>query len=316
MVQRLHQAFDDVPDEYHPFLKELSLNCSVTGLLNVTSERPLEILESFCERNIDLRSPNEHDNLQLVKKELPALWQCLLQILKLEKQQKFLPWDVSYIVKKLISIRRGLYRTAPDRRNQDYISYPENQEEPTQCYPNWALYRYPKEYRVNGNQDQHNCNKQFNKAKDFAFGLFSIGCCCRRNITLGFELMLKKESSQNLFRVLMCRDLNFENLKGICFDFACQTDRYMLNREPREFKNIQKLVDSCHWKNHTSCSSGYNFENYKDEMPAGFFSQGREQVHAKLSKLNSSFRQSNYVSFMNLHKVYFAIENLTNNGLL
>ena len=53
--------------------------------------------------------------------------------------------------------------------------------------------------------------------------------------------MLQKESAHNIFRLLMCRDLNMENLKGIIFDHSCGLDQYILNREPREFEFLRCL---------------------------------------------------------------------------
>ena len=44
--------------------------------------------------------------------------------------------------------------------------------------------------------------------------IFSVGCSCSTNITYGFEIMVNPESSHNAFRLLMCRDLDFDRLKG------------------------------------------------------------------------------------------------------
>ena len=60
--------------------------------------------------------------------------------------------------------------------------------------------------------------------------------------------MLCKESSHNIFRLLMCRDINLHELKGVIFDFACGLDQYMLNREPLEFEFLRLLVDGGHWQ--------------------------------------------------------------------
>ena len=75
-----------------------------------------------------------------------------------------------------------------------------------------------------------------------------MGCLCPYNITMGYELMLCKESAHNIFRLLMCRDLNMHKLKGVVFDYACGLDQYILNREPREFEYLRLLVDGAHWQ--------------------------------------------------------------------
>jgi hypothetical protein len=48
--------------------------------------------------------------------------------------------------------------------------------------------------------------KTFTYHDDFCAGIYTVVCACPANITLGFELMLVKESPRNLFRFLMTRD--------------------------------------------------------------------------------------------------------------
>ena len=59
--------------------------------------------------------------------------------------------------------------------------------------------------------------------------------------------MLQKESAHNIFRLLMCRDLNMDNLKGVIFDHSCGLDQYILNREPKEFNFFRCLEDEAHF---------------------------------------------------------------------
>jgi hypothetical protein len=84
--------------------------------------------------------------------------------------------------------------------------------------------------------------------------------------------MLQKESAHNIFRLLMCRDLNLHQLKGVIFDHSCDLDQYLLNHEPREFEYLRSIVDGSHWSGHKrlrkpdisgkgghlGCSSGFN----------------------------------------------------------
>ena len=51
---------------------------------------------------------------------------------------------------------------------------------------------------------------------------YNVGCACDLNITFGYELMLTQESSHNLFRFLMCRDVNMSKLEGVILtNFKC-----------------------------------------------------------------------------------------------
>ena len=128
--------------------------------------------------------------------------------------------------------------------------------------------------------------------------------------------MLQKESAHNIFRLLMCRDLNLHQLKGVIFDHSCGLDQYLLNREPREFEYLRCLVDGSHWSGqkrlrkpdrsgkggHLGCSSGFNYNLYKPYLPHQTNSQGREQMHAILDKLVPSLRQMSYPVFMTMMK--------------
>ena len=92
------------------------------------------------------------------------------------------------------------------------------------------------------------CTKNFNDHMDFSYGVFFVGCACKLNVTYGYELMLCRGSAHNIFRLLMCRDLDLYSLKGVIFDHACGLDQYLLNREPREFEFLKCLGDGAHWQ--------------------------------------------------------------------
>ena len=81
-------------------------------------------------------------------------------------------------------------------------------------------------------------------------------------------------------------------LKAICFDHACSLHAYAMNREAREFEYIKMFVDTLHWKNHTSCSSGFNAKHYKKTMLSSLNSQSREQTNARLARLKPSLREA------------------------
>ena len=232
----------------HKFIGNISKYSSVAGYMQVMSGEPLEFLEEFCYQRFDLRAGENGEEQKLVAAELPALWLNLIDILNLEKTN-FLPDDVGAIILKLIWIRRNTFLTAAVHAPDDYVEWENKEEEhSTMYYPNWPIWSYPKKYEVRNVTDCDFCEKGFNKHNDFSFGVFSVGCLCPYNITMGYELMLCKESAHNIFRLLMFRDLNMHELKGFVFDYACGLDQYILNREPREFEYLRLLVDGAHWQ--------------------------------------------------------------------
>ena len=117
--------------------------------------------------------------------EIPPLWNSLKKILSSEKRLKFLPKDVAAIIIRLIQIRTNMFRNSIVRKNEDYLYYDWDQEGEvaTQYYPNWRIIRWPRTYSVP--KSRTSCNKKFKNSKGFSFGLFTVGCGCARNITLG-----------------------------------------------------------------------------------------------------------------------------------
>ena len=137
------------------------------------------------------------------------------------------------------------------------------------------------------------------------------------------------ESARHFFKFFMNRSINFKNLEGVIFDFACGLHRYALNREPLDFEYLRFLVDGSHWQNqkklkkqdnrskkggHLGCSNAYNFNTYKQftkvTADGAKNSQGREQMHSILTKLSKSSRQKNYHNFMCHMIAFFAIRNM------
>ena len=330
LIERISQTWpDEIPKPYKEILANISKNTSVAGYLQVLSNEPLNNLAEFCLQSLDIRAAENSEIQKEIGGEMPALWPNLVEILNLEHLD-FLPGDLSSIILKLIEIRKNTFIHAAHRSPTDYIQWDNTEtEHATQYYPNWPIFRHPKKYTVRNVTDCEFCCKSFNKHTDFSFGVFSVGCACPYNITYGYELMLCKESAHNIFRLLMCRDVDLCALQGVIFDFACGLDRYILNREPREFEFLRCLVDGSHWQGHkkmkkpdrsgagghSGCSTGYNYNLYKKYLPYKQpNSQGREQMHAKLDKLCPSLKQMNYVDFMNFLRVYFGLTNLINKG--
>ena len=198
------------------------------------------------------------------------------------------------------------------------------------CYPNNPTIKHPKKYEVNKVKDKDLCEKAFFGHSDFAAGIFTAGCACKYNITLGWEIMLNNESPRNLFRLLTCNKFDLEQMVGVLMDHACKFDAYMLNREAEPLEYLLTLVDGSHWNaqkkmkhpnskgkgGHLGCSEGYNWNLYKASYgkEEAVNSQGREQMHAILENLSKSMRLLNYEHFMLFLYVFFAITNIFNRG--
>ena len=316
LLIRVHNSFGEIPVPYEKFIKDLCKGTGVNGLLQCTNNLPLQYLSEFCAEELDLRSPEQSQKVLLLQKELPVLWDFLIQILKIDVTSRWLPRDLASILREMLTIRESIFDLAPHRNSTQYVDWPDrSKEHPTMHYPNWPIFRYLSNYNIRNTRSVSDCTKHYGSSADFT-GIFSAGCCCSLNITHGFELLCDKEGPHNLFRLLQTRDLDFSKLEGVVYDNACNFDDYLLNREPRDFPYLRTLVDGAHWENHKGCSQGYNSKNYRNTLPRNWNTQGREQVHSLLEQVSSSFRQTNYFSFMTLLRVFFGLTNLKNKKLI
>ena len=311
LIQFLEESQQgDINPVYKRLISNLCKPTSARGFLQVTNFLPLEYLGSFCREELSLKDVKNIEELRTVSKELPVLWQMLNDVCNFE-QTSFLPRTISRIILKLLEIRMNSFLQSTSRTDAQYIPY-DGPEHPTMCYPNHPIKFYPKKYKVNQKIDADLCKKAFIGHSDFTAGIFTIGCACEYNTTLGFELMIHKESPQNLFRVLKCRDFDYEQLEGILIDHACLVDRYMMNREAPMLEWKRLLVDGAHWSSqkkfkapntkgkggHLGCSEGFNWNSYKHVVDGKVNSQGREQMHSLLENCAESLRLMSYQNFM------------------
>ena len=181
---------ENLPKQYTRFLECISKATSVRGLLQVSSNTPLEHLHSYCEGTLNLRDSEHIAKLREVIIELPAFWPILDDICTLENTA-YLPDVVNEIVLKLLQIRSQMFATATHRDETAYFDWTGG-EHPTMCYPNMKLFRYPKKVRVNAKKDPDLCKKAFQSHSDFTAGIFSMGCAYEYNTTLGKKYTIGK----------------------------------------------------------------------------------------------------------------------------
>jgi hypothetical protein len=71
-----------------------------------------------------------------------------MDIMEVESSE-YLPHDVTIIVNKLVEIQRSTFENSAERSDDDYVQWPNPEvEHPTQYYPNWQIFRYPKKCPV------------------------------------------------------------------------------------------------------------------------------------------------------------------------
>ena len=120
MITRLIVDFGHVPKQYLHWLEDLSKFTSVAGYIQVTNRTGLDLIEAVSNKTLDLRSLTEIDRINELRKEVPALFNALSDILKIEPSQ-YLHRDIRNILRKLVKIRVECVEQAPNRHRSDYI---------------------------------------------------------------------------------------------------------------------------------------------------------------------------------------------------
>ena len=176
IIYNIVKKFDgkSLPPAYIKLLSEASKNIAVAGIWQVRHRNILKYLREFCLKELNLRAVENEKFLQQLRSELPAIWPILLSIMNLENTT-YLPPYVARLILALLKKRSETFKKSCMRYSDDYIPYDQQQDPPSQFFPNHPLINYPKLYSVNNVTDKDGCQKNFSTHTKFCDGIFSIG---------------------------------------------------------------------------------------------------------------------------------------------
>ena len=152
-IVKRFQNKEKLPESYVKLMAECSKNISVAGILQVNNRNVLKTLRLFCLKQLNIRTIDNSKYLNELRRELPAIWPILLDILNYE-DSTYLPKTVSLVVLMLLKIRIDTFKNSTQRYSNDYFKYDKPHDEATQFYPMFPLLFYPKLYRVNATVDK------------------------------------------------------------------------------------------------------------------------------------------------------------------
>ena len=89
----------------------------------------------------------------------------------------------------------------------------------------------------------------------------------------------------------------------LIYDNACAAHKSALRRFPHRIRKWTFLVDRTHWKNHSTCHSGYNMDIYPQLK--GINSQQAEQINRNLRSLSTVLAFYTFDRYMRVLEMFF-----------
>lgn len=144
------------------------------------------------------------------------------------------------------------------------------------------------------------CNKTYHQKGTCGAGLVPFWCLEHKKC-IGWIVLESAESPRVITNALLTR---FPDADVVMYDNGCRLHEYILNRFPTAAKNMQFLIDSLHWMNHTSCAEVYNPDNYREQL-GNMSSVLCEQKNSILHRLKNTAPHLNFRSFVAL--MFYAV---------
>lgn len=144
-------------------------------------------------------------------------------------------------------------------------------------FPGRRIYRKLNRITI-GKETEISCNKIYKKRGKLAPGVLWY-FCGKHNHCLGFTILYRSESCQQVVETLMTRFS--KPPKCVIYDNACNLEDFILNRYSTYFDETRFFVDSFHYKSHSNCSLSYDSGLHHDILK-GVNTSLVEQRNSKL----------------------------------
>jgi hypothetical protein len=227
MLNRISAKHKHLPSGYTFFLHELQLVTPISALmLPYSSNRALyEKLMKYLNNKMDIFSSAEI--LEEFVDNFPIITECIKNILEAEnsQQNRFLPLDVSSILKNMIKLRFEFDKQSKKLVAQRTKPKAGFAEPVADFFPNYPIHTMENLYKADSKPDDSEddaCEKSFSGASTISGGIGTLSC--NHKITKGFRA-IKKGESPVIFCNSILRRLP-EKVKAhkrvVVYNFACK----------------------------------------------------------------------------------------------
>ena len=291
-------------------LTNISNKTSSTNLFPVIDQHILEELQQYLQGDMKKNFCSGLSNVWLhqeLLKKYPVIT-CIVK--KLATLSGMLEKPVSDLILALLNHTMKCYENSATRSEEMYTkNY--TKEIVTQVYPNFPLIyqraRYDKECKSQDEEAWRDlCQKSFPESCRMSPGLFLLTCTCSNKIVYGFSFMTVNESPGMIFDIFQTR-FPRDYRPTIVYDASCKAKEYGLNRETRDWMNIEIVTDPFHQPNHTNCSDSFKSTSYQNMNDLNC--EAAEQFNSLLRTMHPNFAMMGVEHYMTAMKIYIAYRN-------
>lgn len=200
------------------------------------------------------------------------------------------------------SEERAVKRTKPKK---DY------KQCPAENYPNYKEHTMENDYKADKDLDKtedKECPKAYNSKSDITGGITHMSC--EHGIVKGFTALHRGESALRVVGPALRRlpQRVKAGRRFLVYDNCCASHKSALRRYPHRIRRWTFVIDRTHFKNHSTCHSGYN----SDEFPQlkSVNTQQAENINRSLRSLSVVLAHYKWETYIRVLELYFAKRNL------
>ena len=322
VLKRLSENHKTLPKGYQLLFEELKLDTPISALLTAyTSDRKIySLFYKYLKGESYLF--DDAKKVESFVNSFPVILKIMQDILEEENKlsvfdKLFLPRDVADIFKEMIRLRGKFDRLSKSVAVARKAPHADFKPPEADFFPDYNIHTMNNIYQADAKHDKEeekDCQKEFGQSSHISGGIGTV--TCNHRVTKGFRVIERGESPLLFLNAILRRfPIKVKAKKRvIVYDFACKMHKCALRRFPYRVRRFQFVIDRHHQANHTSCSQGYDMNNYP--CMNNINSQLAEQLNNSLRKLATVSAYSKFETYKKILEIFVTVKNLKIKGII
>jgi hypothetical protein len=308
-VLQYMKKMPEIPDIYKTLIKELRKDSPISSWLQSYIQSDTQLFSSFLQQETKIF--NSYEKTLKFTHAFPYIARILKSFLDHHSAQ-FLPQHLTKLFLSLLKLREQFDIKSEERAVKRTKPKQGHKPSTVEIYPNNPEHTLENTYAADFKQDKtedQSCSKEYNSKSTITGGLTHI--TCEHGVVKGFTALHRGESALKVLAPALRRlpkRVQAEH-RYFIYDNACQSHKSALRRFPHRVRNWTFLIDRTHWKNHTSCHSGYNMDEFPQLKNVN--SQQAEQINRSLRSLSTVLAFYKWETYLRVLELFFVRRNLS-----